>query len=184
MYDDDMFVFGLKLGDGSDEDPFQCGFTSKALLNNAKVRGPFHIDATYKIIKHSYPVILFGVSDLSRKFWPIAYGITSSEYKENYVHFLEELNREFVKHNLTINIEYIISDAAYPISNAIRKVYPNSERLMCWFHLKQAIRRKKNKLLGVRYKKTLNEINALQKNDRYTELPGNNNLLKNLYNFE
>ena len=59
-----IFVFGEQIGTGEDDDHFQCGFTSLNLLNRVEdicSSCVFHVDATYKIIKHCFPLI---VSDI------------------------------------------------------------------------------------------------------------------------
>ena len=75
-------VFGDKLGDGSDDAHFQLGFTSRTLLQKLLLLGMFHLDATYKIIRYFYPVIIFVI-----KFFPIVFMITSHEKTVDYIHF-------------------------------------------------------------------------------------------------
>ena len=72
--DDCMFFFDEMLNDGSDDNYFQLGF---------------HIDATYKLIKYFYPLIVF--TDLNHKFYPIAFMITSHEIAVDYVNFFSKL---------------------------------------------------------------------------------------------
>jgi hypothetical protein len=71
--DDTMFCFGERLGTGTDNDHFQLGFTSVLLLMRLVWSGMFHIDATYKIIKYFYPLIIFGITDLNRSFFSICF---------------------------------------------------------------------------------------------------------------
>ncbi|CAF0909747.1 unnamed protein product [Brachionus calyciflorus] len=73
----------------------------------------FHIDGTYKITKEGYPLLVFGRSYLKRKIYPIVIGITSSEEQ----------------------------DAQSACSAAAREFFPNLTVLMCWFHLKQAVKK-------------------------------------------
>jgi hypothetical protein len=59
MNESDLFVFGQDLGDGSPNNHFHIGFTSKKplkLIAKFGNRGCWHIDATYKIIKYCYPL--------------------------------------------------------------------------------------------------------------------------------
>ncbi|CAF1037438.1 unnamed protein product [Brachionus calyciflorus] len=84
--DDDLVVFGVKkenglykVGSGSDDDHCHFGLTSKKLIKNLVDGTIFHIDATYKIVKYCYPVIVFGFTDIARKFHPIAFMITTHE---------------------------------------------------------------------------------------------------------
>ena len=91
--DDEMFFFGDKLGNGLDSNHFQLGFTSTTLLQRTLLNGMFHLNATYKIIKYFYPLIIFGITDYNHKFYPIVFMITSHESTDDYVHFLTELKR-------------------------------------------------------------------------------------------
>ena len=56
--DNSMFCFGEKIGTGTDTDHFQVGFTSLMLLKRIIWSGMFHIDATNKIIKYFYQIII------------------------------------------------------------------------------------------------------------------------------
>ena len=71
----DLMVFGVELGNGSDKSHFHLGFTTlKLILRIVQFKdGCYHIDATYKIVKYSYPLIVLGFSDASRKFFPVAF---------------------------------------------------------------------------------------------------------------
>jgi hypothetical protein len=42
----------------------------------------FHLDSTYKITKNSYPLLIFGVSDINRKFFLLAAFIVSQTTAE------------------------------------------------------------------------------------------------------
>ena len=85
---EELFIFGNKIGDGSDDDNLQCGFISLKLLNRIqqfKNKGVFHLDETYKVVNHSFPLIVFGFTDISRKFFPVAFMLTSHEKTVNYI---------------------------------------------------------------------------------------------------
>lgn len=60
LSDDEMFFFGANFGDGSDSNHFQLGFTSKALLKRLNYCNVLHMDATYKIVKYCFPLIVYG----------------------------------------------------------------------------------------------------------------------------
>ena len=72
-YDDidpkEFFVFGADVGNGTEEH-FQISFTSTELISRIPSGVVFHCDATYKIFKIGYPLIVFGMSDINRKFYP------------------------------------------------------------------------------------------------------------------
>ena len=76
---DDLFPFGVQLGNGSDEEHFHLGFTGVKLLERLKTfknSGSYHIDATYKIVKYCYPLIVFGFTNIKREFFPVAFMFT------------------------------------------------------------------------------------------------------------
>ncbi len=61
------------------------------MLSRVESNGMFHIDATYKIVKYNYPLIVLGVTDMQRVFHPICYMFTSHEQEQDYNHFLDSL---------------------------------------------------------------------------------------------
>ena len=83
--DNDFFVFGADFDSGIDTDHFQLGFTSKTLLKRIPQGIIFNCDGTYKIIKFGFPLIVFGVSDINRKFWPVGFMLSSHEQKRFYL---------------------------------------------------------------------------------------------------
>ena len=57
--------------------------------------------------------------------------------------------------------EYIAIDAHYPTANAIAKIFPLTKIIMCWFPVKQNIRKHKNYIKADNYVNILKEINEL-----------------------
>jgi hypothetical protein len=60
--EDELYTFGEHYGDGSDTEHFQLGLTSKKMMAKVELNGMFHIDATYKIVKYNYPLIILGTN--------------------------------------------------------------------------------------------------------------------------
>ena len=87
----ELYAFGENFGDGSDSSHFQLGLTSKKIMSKFELNGMFHIDATYKIIKYNYPLIILGITDMERRFHPICYMFTSHEQEVDYDHFFDSL---------------------------------------------------------------------------------------------
>ena len=56
------------IGNGSDNDHFHIQITSKRLLENLTNNGIHHIDGTYRITTHGFPLVVYGISDQCRKF--------------------------------------------------------------------------------------------------------------------
>jgi hypothetical protein len=85
------FVYGLKMGSGSDDDPLIICFSSKHLLkrisNYPNHFAIFHIDGTYRLIKNRFPIIAYGRSDTNGQFHLISLAICSVENTQTYTHF-------------------------------------------------------------------------------------------------
>ena len=165
--DNTMFCFGEKLGTGEDNDHFQLGFTSLTLLMRTLWTGMFHIDATYKIIKYFYPLMIFGITDLNHSFFPIAFMVSSHETADDYLHFFKSLNkivRRLVP-NTNISFDFkpshIVTDAAKAMAKAIKRTYPSCVLIMCWFHLKYNLRKHKSMLPNKAYLIVCKQINKL-----------------------
>jgi hypothetical protein len=142
----ELIIFGDEMGNGSDQSHFHLGFTTAKLLLRIKCLsdGCYHIDATYKIVKYSYPLIVFGFSDRSRKFYPIAFMFTSHEEVRDYEHFFDSFLVLCRKFNIDFQPKYIVSDASKAIRRAIKSNFPNACYVTCWFHLKMNVKKHKN----------------------------------------
>jgi hypothetical protein len=123
--DDEFFVFGEEFGSGGDNDHFQIGFTSKRLLSRIPDGVIFHCDGTYKIIKFGFPLIVFGISDINRKFWPVGFMFTSHEQKKDYYQFFDKLKKISALCDITFDPKYMIIDACKSMAYAIKRCFPN-----------------------------------------------------------
>ena len=101
-----------------------------------------HYYATYKVVKLEYPLIVFGVSDINRKFYPVAFMFTSHELNDDYLNFFKSLKRLCIVLNLIFDPKYMVIDASKELAYAIKKVFPLCLIIMCWFHLKYNVRLK------------------------------------------
>ena len=45
--------------------------------------GIFHIECTYQVLKYNFPLLVFGISSISREFCPMAYMVLSHEKDED-----------------------------------------------------------------------------------------------------
>ena len=59
------------------------------------------MDATYRILKLCYPVIVIGVSDVNRKFFPIAIMITESRNRGRLFKFFYK----FYQNNFAVELK-------------------------------------------------------------------------------
>ena len=135
----ELFTFGDSIGNGTDENHFQVGFTSVDLMSHIETGVVFHCDATYKVVKVGYPLIVFGMSDINRKFFPICFMFTSHEFTEDYKNFFASLIQLSNLLKIVFSPKYICIDASKSMSGAIKKLLPSCVVLMCWFHLKSNV---------------------------------------------
>ena len=82
----------------------------------------FHCDATYKIVKVGYPLIVFGISDINRKFYPICFMFTSHEQNKDYVKFFTSLKKLAIILNILLSPEYMCIDASKCMAKKFTKI--------------------------------------------------------------
>jgi hypothetical protein len=144
--DDDFFCFGAQLGQGTDESHFQLAFSSVNMLKNVVGRDLFHFDATYRLLKVCYPVLVIGVSDINRKFYPVGFMISSHETDVDYFNFFESLKEITKTLKFELSPKWMLIDASRAAAKAIKKSFPCCIICMCYFHLKYNIRKRRPSL--------------------------------------
>jgi hypothetical protein len=121
-----LFVFGVHLGTGTDDDHFYLGFTTLNLLKRIEQSNLlYHIDATYKIIKYFFPLIIFGFTDRSRKFYVVANMFVSHEQEIDYNHFFTSLLKITGDLNIVLDIEYLVEFAEYFENQSLQPPFNN-----------------------------------------------------------
>ena len=109
-----------------------------SLIFDYDIVGPKNLErklhTKYKL-KISNPLMVFGVSDINRKFFPVAFMITSHETKLDYSHFFHSIISICSTLNLKLEPEFMMIDASRAIAWAIRKCFPRCKIVMCYFHL-------------------------------------------------
>ena len=123
------------------------------MLSRVESHGMFHVDATYKIVKYNYPLIVLGVTDMQRVFHRICYMFTSHEQEQDYDHFFKTLLNECECLGFTFRPKFICTDAASAIANAINSIfsdeaspnYSNCVVIMCYFHLRMNVKKQKGR---------------------------------------
>lgn len=75
------------------------------------------------------------MTDASRHFFPIAFMVTSHEESIDYERFFISL-KALIHQQLDSTFEprYIMADGAGAIHRAIKSVYPDCQKIMCYFH--------------------------------------------------
>ncbi|KAF0686987.1 Aste57867_21240 [Aphanomyces stellatus] len=143
-----MFSFGYSsvdgrpfVGFGGVTGPFKVGVSTKKLLRLLD-RDPktfvFHWDATYKIDSLAYPILVCGISDIARKFHPVAFFLLGKESENEYTWAMSSLvaiYEEVVGRPLRIS--YVMADAAKAPALGVEAFYMELgvERvLMCFYH--------------------------------------------------
>ncbi|ETP31919.1 hypothetical protein F442_19270 [Phytophthora nicotianae P10297] len=144
------FMFGWDLdvdgkpvvGNGSDNNPFLVGITSKTLLVRLG-RDPgtyiLHVDATFKLNQVSYPVLVLGMSDKRRRFHLTAMVIVSQIVEDMYTKAFAALKRVYTAvTGKQLMVYYVMGDAYDAQYNAIGNTVGEGQPfvyLMCFFHV-------------------------------------------------
>jgi len=91
-----------------------------------------------------YPLIVTTTQDSTHSIFPTSFTISSTESEFAYAFILCALKKAYKKiYNKTPIFKYIMSDGADYIFNAIKNnLEGNQIHLMCYFHLKKAIKNK------------------------------------------
>jgi hypothetical protein len=157
-----LFVFGVHLGTGTDDDHFYLGFTTLNLLKRIEQSNRlYHIDATYKIIKYFFPLIIFGFTDRSRKFYVVAYTFVSHEQEIDYNHFFTSLLKITGDLNIVLDIEYLVQDAWTATSNAACQMFDGLVIIMCWFHVMFNVKKHKSLVPDSLFEDIVSDIHDL-----------------------
>ena len=99
---------------------------------------PHHIDCTYKLCERGFPLLVFGISDISGQFFPIAFSILSHEQEDDFSTFFRTLLDFCRLLNLSPAINHLIQDACGACGNAaVACLGPNVKILMCFFHVQK-----------------------------------------------
>ncbi|ETP11504.1 hypothetical protein F441_12980 [Phytophthora nicotianae CJ01A1] len=135
------------VGDGSDDRPFVVGVTTKSLLRSAN-RDPasviLHVDATFQLDQVSYPVIVCGLSDGSRRFHLLALFLTSQLEEAHFFSAFAALRAVFAQvTGERLSVRYVMGDADSAQFNAVRSVFGidcTYTYLMCFYHVVAKVR--------------------------------------------
>ena len=117
-----------------DDDDDDDDFKLLERLNQFKNSATYHLDATYKIVKYCYPLIVFGLTDIMRQFIPVAFMFTSHETTDDYNYFFESLKIVCERLEIDLSPEFFALDASKAMANAVKLHFPKAKILMCFFH--------------------------------------------------
>ena len=115
--------------------------TSKKLFNkifeDPGSPSMYHLDATYKITKNGFPLVILGRSDVNRVFHPICFMLTSHETESDFFYLFDEVKKLAKHFGHEFKPNFIVTDACKASLNAIKQCFnEDTKHLMCWFHLK------------------------------------------------
>jgi len=85
-------------------------------------------------------LVVFGRTDIQRKFHPVAFMITSHEQINDYVFFYTILKWITTCLSLNLNIKYLMQDAYKSESTAISTLFPDAIILYCYFQQKLLVK--------------------------------------------
>jgi hypothetical protein len=148
LSDSKTFVFGPKLnknnqpviGTGIDENHLNVLMTSKKLFKrlfeDLDQPSLYHLDATHKITKNGFPLVIFGRSDIHRVFHPICFMLTSHETESDFFYLFDEIKKLAKHFGHDFKPDFILTDACKASLKAIKSCFEKAKTLMCWFHLK------------------------------------------------
>lgn len=123
---------------------FNIVFSALRSLSHAD-RNVLSADTTYQTHWQEYPLNIVGVFDKMNQFHILALSLSSSETSNDYAFLFDAVKNEAKKHhNIDVNPNYIMADAAFQMSNAFESIFPyvvdnDFNTLMCMFHVLKAI---------------------------------------------
>ncbi|CAF1063645.1 unnamed protein product [Didymodactylos carnosus] len=139
-------------------------FTTKQLFQQIRLTTYLQVDATYKITWNELPMLVFGSTDANRHFKP--FGIALVSHDENakcYNQLFTSINALAVQEfNHPCSIDHLMADGALGITCAQQTVFPQSRRMMCWFHMIQKCRLHRNLVTKEQWVSIDADLHAIQ----------------------
>jgi hypothetical protein len=159
--EDKMFVLYLD----PSIDNFIMILTSESLLKNLmnqKLNSGqpafFNVDATYKILSTGFLLLTLCTEDPKHRFRFIACAIVLHENEVAYTKFIEEIKKFLLlNHEFDWSPKFCMSDGADAIHSAVKSIFPEITQLLCYFHVKKAIKRRITTTKDVNHRKLLRE---------------------------
>jgi hypothetical protein len=157
--DDEMFVLpnallpgSLSWKDSASTLPIVCVLSTKILLRNAIAQQDscdwsfLAIDGTYNLLANGWPTLIVGTVDTNQKFRLVALGISSKEDESSFKAMLGSISAgiSLCFPSRKLKADYTMQDGAKAIFLAVQDVLAPKCLLNCWFHVKQALRKKRN----------------------------------------
>lgn len=165
--DDESFIVDYRID--YDTQDFKFFISSKKLLRNAINAEVVSADTTYKMIWNGFPVSPVGTIDTDRHFHLFGTMVSKEEQKKDFKFMFNALKKgvaKLVAHQMKPTI--LISDASDAIRNGFQEVFgDNTLLLMCWFHVKKAVKENAAKLIKTKkvQKEMLDDLTEVHKSN-------------------
>ncbi|CAF1111655.1 unnamed protein product [Brachionus calyciflorus] len=130
----------ILINEGSESRHLSLMVTTKKLLTNldSNLPGCYHIDATYKLVKNGFPLLVFARTDAEHKIHPIAFCLSSHEQEKDFSEFYTGLINLADDLCVELDPEYIVQDACDASYNAAKYAVTQRECLGLYYYLKKS----------------------------------------------
>jgi hypothetical protein len=95
----------------------------------------YHLDSTHNMNRYGFPLTTLMRKDKSGCGIPVAHIVSSTEREQDIAKFLSIVNVT----NDSFQPGAIVVDKSFAEINAVRKIFPKCELVLCYFHVTQAI---------------------------------------------
>lgn len=158
--EDKLFVLDYNIICDTGNQDIKIVLSTRRLLKNINKSCMVQADSTYKLIWQGYPVIIMGSSDKNKTFHPFVLAVCNTE-NENDFSFIFSAVCKYKGNTSVWKPTILLADASIAITNGFNKTFKGCNvRLMCYFHVIQAIDKKLRLIKNSEELK--NDISALQ----------------------
>lgn len=116
----------------------------------------FQADATNCVNWECYPLGVYGYSDCDRKFQPTLLSVATSEDTYHYSSVFSSLAEEGYEPL------YVLGDGAGGLTAAVKAVFPNATRLMCYAHVDRRLKKRLGSVPAALRERIKTDIDALR----------------------
>ena len=129
--DDEAFIVKTIWQEENEENlRFAIIVSTRNLLRKLEGRYILHFDSTYNTNVEKKPLLLFGCSKVNKPFELIGTVLMSSEDEEGISSVLQ-----FIKDTAVSEPIATMTDGDRAFTAAVNKIFPDTTRLMCWYHV-------------------------------------------------
>uniref|UniRef100_A0AC34PWF5 MULE transposase domain-containing protein n=1 Tax=Panagrolaimus sp. JU765 TaxID=591449 RepID=A0AC34PWF5_9BILA len=149
---------------------FVLSFTTPNLMKKQQEHDNPQADATHRMFWNKFPILLLGFSDASRRFHPTIWAVASRESEVTYSTIFKEIRNFDPEKIYTPKI--VMGDGHAGITNAAEVFGNETERMMCYFHLKERVKKKLpslkiSKMLKEKIKKDIEQLRGAASSEEF-----------------